>query len=234
MKKYKAIFFDLDHTLWDFEANSRTAISELFHTHNLNSFGIASSDDFIKIYKEVNTKMWDEYHRNLINKEHLRYGRFERALSHFGVQKRELTERLSTEYLDICPVKTILLPGAIKVLELLKQNHSLHIITNGFKEVQYLKIRNSGLMPYFDHIHISEEIGFKKPEPEIFNYACKQARAVSEECIMIGDNLETDIAGARNANVDHIFFNPEKIMHNADVNLEIAHLEELLPLFTNK
>ncbi len=231
MKQYKAIFFDLDHTLWDFEANSKIAISELFATHNLQHEGIPSAQEFIKIYKKVNAIMWDEYHRNLISKEHLRYGRFERALANFGVQKRELAELLSVEYLQICPVKTLLFPGALSVLEQLKQKHSLHIITNGFKEVQYLKIKNSGLMPYFDHIHISEEIGFKKPEPEIFNYACKQARAVAEECIMIGDNLETDIAGARNANVDHIFFNPDKIEHNANVDLEISHLEELIPVF---
>lgn len=227
MKKYQALFFDLDHTLWDFEVNSAEAISELFETYQLKKFGIPDAGTFMNVYREVNKIMWDEYHRNVISKESLRFGRFSKALATFSVKDDMLAEKMSVEYLEICPHKTNLFPGTLEVLEYLHEKFSMHIITNGFKEVQYLKIHKSGLEKYFDHIHISEEIGFKKPEPEIFEYAVRQARTVSDNCIMIGDNLDTDVKGAVNAGIDHVLFNPDKIIHNEKVMHEIHNLTEL-------
>ncbi len=229
MKNYKAIFFDLDHTLWDFETNSQESLAELFLLHELSSRGIEDVAKFISIYKKVNYEMWDDYHHNRISKEQLRFGRFNRTLHEFKIQDGALAELLSVQYLELCPVKQNLFPNAIEVLQKLKENYSLHIITNGFKEVQYLKIRNSGLAPFFDQIHISEEIGYKKPEPEIFHYAAKMARASTDQCIMIGDNLDTDIAGAVNAGIDHIYFNPTgEIEKTAVVMHEVKSLVELL------
>lgn len=231
MKKYKAIFFDLDHTLWDFELNSHEAIAELYMQHELSNKGINDFTEFIKVYKKVNHEMWDDYHHNRISKEALRFGRFSRALKSFNINDDGLAENLSIQYLEICPVKTNLFPKTLTVLDYLKQHYDLHIITNGFKEVQYLKIRNSGLEKYFSKIHISEEIGFKKPEPEIFLHAVKTAGTIPEKCIMIGDNLDTDINGASNAGIDHVFFNPEGVLFQQSVMKEIRSLDELIQHF---
>jgi putative hydrolase of the HAD superfamily len=124
-------------------------------------------------------------------------------------------------------VKAHLFPGALEILKYLSDKYTLHIITNGFKEVQHLKISNSGLKHFFTHIHISEEIGFKKPDPEIFNYAVRMAKVAPEECIMIGDNLETDIAGAENAGIVPVYFNPNSEISERKITHEIRHLDEL-------
>ncbi len=227
MKQYKAVFFDLDHTLWDFELNSQSAITELYHDHKLDAMGIPGLQNFIDAYRDINKTMWDEYHRNTITKATLRAGRFSRTLESFGITNLKLAETLAAGYLTSCPVKTKLFPGTIAILEYLATKYSLHIITNGFKEVQHLKIRNSGIARFFEHVHISEEIGYKKPESEIFNYAVKQSRAIHEQCVMIGDNLDTDIAGAENAGIDAVFFNPLKILNERPVFYEIHELSQL-------
>ena len=230
MKKYKAVFFDLDHTLWDFDLNSYETLNDLFNHHLLKEKGIDDFVKFVEIYRNVNHQMWDDYHKNLITKAELRTGRFKRTLNTFRIEDDSLAEVLSSRYLEICPMKKNLFPDALTVLDYLHQNYSLHIITNGFKEVQYLKIKNSGLEKYFAQIHISEEIGFKKPQSEIFDYAVSQAKTVHENCIMIGDNLDTDIDGAINAGIDHIYFNPEKLTTPKKVTRQISRLEELLQI----
>lgn len=227
MKKYKAVFFDLDHTLWDFEMNSELALSEIFYDHKLDNLGISGVLEFYNAYREINKNMWDQYHRNSISKEFLRSGRFKLTLDKFGIQDDKLAETLAADYLRTCPVKTNLFPGTLEILEYLSKKYSLHIITNGFREVQYLKIRQSGLEPFFTNIHISEEIGFKKPEPEIFHHAVKKSGTVHDHCIMIGDNLETDISGAENAGIDPVFFNPHKIKQERNVLHEINSLSQL-------
>jgi len=227
MKKYKAVFFDLDHTLWDFETNSREAITEIFHKYQLTELGIPGCSEFIETYRRINHRMWNDYSLNLITKEALRAGRFQSALTAFGINNSDLANTMSAMYLQICPVKTNLFPGTKEILQYLSKKYSLHIITNGFKEVQHLKIGNTGLKHFFDQIHISEELGFKKPEPEIFHYAVKMARTVSENCIMIGDNLDTDISGAENAGIDPVFFNPNREQTGRKVFYEISTLEEL-------
>lgn len=228
MKSYKAIFFDLDHTLWDFEMNSRETLSELFEKHETLINNVKSAEHFIDEYRMVNHQMWDDYHKNIITKEVLRFGRFNRTLKKFNIEDAELAEELSSQYLEICPTKKNLFPGTHSVLEYLQAKYSLHIITNGFKEVQYVKIKNSGIEKYFSNIHISEEIGFKKPEVEIFDYAVRQAKTSHDKCIMIGDNLETDIAGAKNAGIDTLFFNPSGQPTTSHSERQIISLNELL------
>jgi putative hydrolase of the HAD superfamily len=211
MKKYSDIFFDLDHTLWDFDRNSAEAIRELAETLNLYSKGVSGHDDFMTHYRRINHEMWDAYHRHAITKEELRTGRFRKTLELFGIHDLQLAEKMATGYVEISPHKTNLFPGAVETLEYLKERYRLHIITNGFREVQHIKIQKSGLTRFFDHIHISEEVGYKKPEPEIFFHAMKKAKSASAQCIMIGDNLDTDIRGAINAGLDCVWFNPDGI-----------------------
>lgn len=209
MNKYRALFFDLDHTLWDFDRNSEETIAGLFDLHHLKSRGVPEFSQFITRYRKINYEMWDAYHRREISKETLRTGRFLRTLEHFGLPDGQLAERMAEEYLIECPKKTHLFPGALETLDYLKAGrYPLHIITNGFKEVQYIKIRHSGLEPYFDVIHISEEIGFKKPEVAIFHHAAASASVHPSECMMIGDNPDTDIDGALNAGMNPVLFDP--------------------------
>lgn len=232
MKKYRALFFDLDHTLWDFDRNSEETIAGLFDIHHLKNRGVPEFGDFIRFYRKVNHEMWDAYHRHEISKATLRSGRFLRTLEHFGLPDDALAEKMAEEYLIECPKKTHLFPGTLETLNHLKEEkYPLHIITNGFKEVQYIKIRQSGLEPFFNAIHISEEIGFKKPEVEIFHYAAARASAHPSECLMIGDNPDTDIAGAINAGIDPVLFDPHGVHSNLStwpVIQRLSHLPELL------
>lgn len=228
MNKYKHIFFDLDRTLWDFEQNSITTLKEMFKKNNLLELGVESFDDFLSVYKKINHELWTDYKDGKIKKDFLSFERFNKTLIHFGIENKDLAIILSIDYITISPMQTKLFPYTFEILEFLKsKNYSLHIITNGFKEVQKLKLKNSKLQNYFDLIIISEEVGFKKPSPEIFEISIKKAKAKKEECIMIGDDLETDIKGAMAANMDAIWlnFNDEKnIFKNV---IEVNSLKEL-------
>jgi putative hydrolase of the HAD superfamily len=210
-QKFKAVFFDLDHTLCDFETNSSQVIGELLEHHNMIGEKIPAADAFMLKYRAINKDLWDRYHINSITKEELRIWRFQHCFREFGIQDQELCEIFANRYLELCPDRTALFPGALELLGKLKPTHSLHIITNGFREVQYRKLRSSGLFPFFDKVHISEEVGWKKPEPEIFEHALKEARLPASDCVMVGDNLDTDISGAMNAGIQAILFDPERV-----------------------
>src|SRR5688572_14084435 len=228
MKKYKAVFFDLDHTLWDFELNSLETLKELYEIYLLESKGVSDINFFIETYRRINFQLWDDYDKNLINKEQLRSNRFLQTLKKFNINDQVLAEKLAVDYLRICPDKKNVFPGTAELLEELDKKYSLHIITNGFAEVQHRKLKNSGIIHYFDKIHISEHIGYKKPQPEIFHYAVMEAEAVHEQCIMIGDNLETDITGAINAGIDHVLFNPGELCQDKRVRKQVKKLTDLL------
>jgi len=228
MKKYKAVFFDLDHTLWDFELNSRETLKELYEIYLLESKGVKDLNFFIETYRQINFRLWDEYHKDLINRDHLRSNRFLQTLEKFNIADTDLAEKLAVDYLRICPDKKNVFPGTSELLKELDKKYSLHIITNGFAEVQHRKLKNSGIIHYFDKIHISEHIGFKKPQAEIFHYAVMESGAVHDQCIMIGDNLETDIKGAINAGIDHVLFNPGEICEDKRVQKQISKLTDLL------
>jgi putative hydrolase of the HAD superfamily len=228
MNKYKHIFFDLDRTLWDFEQNSITTLKEMFQKNNLLELGVESFDEFFSVYKKINHGLWTDYKDGKIKKDFLSFERFNKTLVHFGIENKDLAKTLSIDYITISPMQTKLFPYTFEILDYLKsKNYSLHIITNGFKEVQKVKLKNSKLQNYFDLIIISEEVGFKKPSPEIFEISIEKAKAKKEECIMIGDDLETDIKGALAANTDAIWvnFNDEKnIFENV---IEVNSLKEL-------
>ncbi|MEP7128736.1 MAG: YjjG family noncanonical pyrimidine nucleotidase [Chitinophagales bacterium] len=226
MKQYKHVFFDLDETLWDFKTNSHETLSEVFGIYHLEERGI-TADAFYRHYYHHNNIYWDLFRKGAIGREDLRLIRFIKTLSEFNVTDEVLAKNLSASYLQILPTKTRLHDDAIDVLTYLKKKYSLHIITNGFEEVQFLKMRHSGLVSYFKYVITSEMAGSQKPNREIFKYAFDMTNASAIDSIFIGDSIEADIHGAKSVGMDHVLFNPEKLAHNEMVMHEIAALNEL-------
>jgi len=232
--QYKHLFFDLDHTLWDFERNSGEALRELFSEFELAKYQVAMPQ-FLQTYAHVNYQLWDAYNKAQIDQATLRRQRFKLVFEGLG---KEISEDFSLElgeaYLARTPYKPHLMPKAIETLEHLQnKKYHLHIITNGFADVQKTKLSYSGLERFFDLVVTSENAGCKKPNPAIFEYALKACRARKSECVMIGDNLATDIEGAWQANIRSIFYNPNALAHDkADlIHREIKCLSELSQYF---
>jgi len=226
--KYKHIFFDLDHTIWDFDKNAQEALQELYVLHGLAAIGLPSADIFIETYTRNNHRLWAEYHVGNITKEQLREARFKTTFMELGVQPDAIPVGFEDEYVQLCPTKTNLFPGAHKVLTYLKSKYVLHLISNGFKESTEIKIAGSNISNYFGQIIISETIGINKPDPAIFEHALNLAGAVKQESIMIGDSIEADVRGAMNFGMDAIYFNPMGVEKPEDVKVEINSLEELM------
>lgn len=232
MAQHKHIFFDLDHTLWDFDANSKEALSEIYEEFKLASKGVGDMDEYLERYKAINNECWSLYRVGEMPKEVLRTERFRRTLKIYDVEDQELVEQLASEYLRISPIKTNLIDGTIDVLEYLKaKDYPLHILTNGFEEVQHIKMDRSGLRPYFEYVITSEQVGVKKPDERAFLEAASIAKADRNTAAMIGDNLEVDVLGAKRVGIKEVFFNPHKIDHQEDILHEVHHLTELKNLF---
>jgi YjjG family noncanonical pyrimidine nucleotidase len=227
MAKYKCIFFDLDHTLWDYETNSMQTLQELFLQYKLESKGIRLFEEFFQTFRSVNLSLWDLYDSGKITSDVIRKDRFKQILDAFDAYDEELSDNLSKDYLSICPLKCNVMPGALETLQYLSDQYRLTVITNGFEEIQHIKLASGGMTHYFDHIITSQRAGHRKPSREIFDYALKLNGADHYEAIMIGDNLITDIAGARNASIDAVLFNPLRIAHDTEVHHEISDLQEL-------
>jgi putative hydrolase of the HAD superfamily len=226
--KYKCIFFDLDHTLWDYEANAKETLHELYTHFNLQSKGVAVFDDLLRQFRSVNLSLWDLYDRGVIGSDDVRRERFKQTLEPFGICNDDgFCKDLTDFFMSTCPMKCKLIPQAIETLEYLIGRYNMTIITNGFDEIQHLKMTAGKLHPYFDHIITSQKAGHRKPSKEIFEFALELNDVKHHEAIMIGDNLVTDIGGARNASIDAVFFNPEQTHHNVTVDYEINNLEEL-------
>ncbi len=204
-KTYQHLFFDLDRTLWDFEKNSKETIYELFHEFNLHLKNITSFDAFYTIYRLKNHELWALYRQNKITKDELRQERFHRTMQEFFIDDKELALEFNDRYVETCSKKPHLLPNAISVLDYLKDNYRLHIITNGFIEAQFVKLKNSGIEKYFDEVIISELLGTSKPDPVIFEHALQKSGAQINESIMIGDDFESDIIGAHTMGMDSIY-----------------------------
>ncbi|MFN2126911.1 MAG: YjjG family noncanonical pyrimidine nucleotidase [Anaerolineales bacterium] len=227
MTRYKHILFDLDHTLWDFNRNSMETLVELFDFYDLGRFNKFSSQDFTNKFREVNTILWDLYDRNEIDRYYIRAFRFQMILKQLGLKEEDIPPDISEVYLKICPTKGNVVPDTFEVLDYLKGQYKMHIITNGFDDIQDTKLNSSNLRGYFDKIFTSEAVGFKKPSKEMFEKAVEWIGTDKKACVMVGDNIETDIKGAINASLDVIFFNPDKILHELPVTYEITSLLEL-------
>ena len=227
MKNIKVVFFDLDHTLWDFESNSRQTIGELLERYGVaDRYGIGFAE-FMSVYERINQSMWSAYSQGQISKDRLRSGRFKSTLNHFGVEDEKLSEDLSSDYVRESPLKTNLFPYVHEVLSYLKPKYKLGLITNGFVEVQQIKIRQSKLEGYFDKVVISEQVGFKKPDPTIFLHAASLFQTHVSSCVMVGDNLETDIRGATDAGMDAFHFDVTNIENQKKPYRSISCLSAL-------
>ena len=225
----KHIFFDLDRTLWDFETNSRQALQHIFLEYKL-TLGFKNFESFHQTYIRINSELWQKYGKNKITKEELRNTRFLKTLQKHQIFDETLAKQISDAYINLSPRQTQLFPEAINTLtELQSRNYRLHIITNGFEEVQYIKLKESKLSPFFDVIVCSEQIGFNKPDKRIFIHALELANAQAAESLMIGDDLQIDILGANQIGMEAILFDSNK-RHKSKAFKVIHQLDELLEL----
>lgn len=227
MKSYKDIFFDLDRTLWDFDAAAEVAFERIYEQYQLKTLGIPSAHEFHMVYHPLNEKLWELYRANQITKEDLNRTRFLKPLEHYGIHDVSLADHLSEDYVYWSPRIVRLVPGTMELLDYLKPKYHLHLITNGFQEIQHTKLSGSGMEPYFETLTVSEEVGVKKPNPEIFRYALQKAGATAEESLMIGDEMAVDIDGARAAGMDTVFFNPSGAPTTGERTYEVRTLLEI-------
>ena len=229
-KTYKHIFFDLDHTLWDFERNAEETKRDMFETLKLQERGVASYEAFREKYVNINQALWALYREDKIEKDDLNFRRFYDTLCLLGINDRPLGQAMADGFIEGISSKTYLFPFAKEILEYLHLKYPLHIITNGFEEVQFSKLKNSGMDKYFSSVITSEEAGSKKPDPEIFHYALRKTGALAKDSIMIGDDLEVDIAGARSLGIDQIYVNHDMKKHNDTVTMEVFSLDKIMEL----
>ena len=217
------IFFDLDHTLWDFDKNSALTFQKLFERHDIP----LSLKVFLEVYEPINLNYWKLYREEKIEKEVLRFSRLDDTFKALNLSiSSHLIHILSDEYITYLSTFNNLFEGTLEILEYLKPKYKLHIITNGFKEVQQGKLKKSGIARYFKTVTNSEMVGVKKPNPKIFHHALALANADIDASLMIGDNLEADILGARNVGMDALCFN----YHKAKIPDGIVAIEKLSEL----
>ena len=232
MSANKHLFFDLDRTLWDFEKNSKKALQILFKDLKLDD-KIEHFNHFHHTYTRINAELWKLYGKGKLKKEELRDARFIETLKYHEIHDTELATTLSNGYIEISPKQTNLFPDTLETLEELKRmKYNMHIITNGFEEVQYIKLEHSKLAPFFDVIVCSEAVGFNKPDPRVFQYAMQKAQTNASESFMIGDDREVDIFGAMQVGMQAILFDPENQYSKTNGEPKIQNLNELPLLLT--
>lgn len=223
--KITDVFFDLDHTLWDFDKNSELAFDKIFR----KNYPALNTRSFVEIYAPINQACWKLYQIDLLTHEELRYKRLRDSFDALNyIISDEEIHQMSEDYIDFLPENNMLFEGANEILEYLSTKYKLHIITNGFSEVQYKKINNSGLSPFFTTITNSEMAGVKKPHPKIYEHALSVSNAAKSTSVMIGDCIDADIKGALDFGIEAIYFNPEK----KEVPLTVPMITKLIELKT--
>lgn len=230
--KYKHLFFDLDHTLWDFEANSRQTLFDLYHSMQLASKGVHDFELFHKNYLIHNDKLWDRYRKGFVKVDELRWKRMWLTLLDFKIADESFAREMGVIFLDLLPTRKILFPYTIEILNYLaNKKYKLHLITNGFEKTQHSKLKNSGLDKYFTEVITSEGSNSLKPHKEIFDFAFQKSGARPEESIMIGDSLEVDIQGAMNAGIDQVYVNHINATASIQPTYTVYSLKELEGIF---
>ncbi|MEO6818309.1 MAG: YjjG family noncanonical pyrimidine nucleotidase [Ginsengibacter sp.] len=230
--KYRHIFFDLDHTLWDFNANAKDVLIELYDHFNLSQIGVNSFDLFYSNYLVHNALLWSRYEKGFISTEELKWKRMWRTLLDFKIGDEKLAKEMAAYFLEILPYKKKVFDHTFEILDYLtEKQYSLHLITNGFERTQWAKLQNSQLNGYFKQVITSESANCSKPKKEIFEFAINKAKCNFQESIMIGDNLDADISGAMNAGMDTIFANHINAECDIKPTYIIRHLKELEGIF---
>lgn len=225
---YKHLFFDLDHTLWDFEKNSAECLADIYNVFKFKELNISNLGAFQQEFSIVNRHHWSLLEQNLITHEELRQRRFQETLENLGAKIEPTFGLEINEYfLELLPKKAHLIEGTIELLEYLLPNYELHIISNGWQDIQVNKMKSSEIHHYFGEIITNELAGTRKPNRRIFDYAVEVTNANLSESLMIGDNYEADILGAINASMDTVFYNPDNIPTSEKPTFEIKQLIEL-------
>ncbi|MEA5006555.1 MAG: YjjG family noncanonical pyrimidine nucleotidase [Rikenellaceae bacterium] len=227
-KKYKYFLFDLDRTLWNFDLNARTNISRLIDKYSLQ---VGDKVVFYDNYDEINHILWSQYEKGIISKETLRVERFHQTLLRYGIDNVDLAKVFGEDYLDTMPDQTALMPYAMEVLiELKKRGGIFALVSNGFKEVQYRKLQNSGIADFFNAVMISEEQGVHKPSPILFKRALEAIGGEKNETLMIGDDFANDIEGAMIFGIDQFFYNYKSIPCDGEPTYNSNDLRDLLTI----
>jgi putative hydrolase of the HAD superfamily len=227
MPAYKHLFFDLDHTIWDFDTNARATLTDLY-AQGLEEKTKAPFNEFYERYIFHNAHLWARYEKGFIGVEELKWKRMWRTMLDFKIADEALSKEISVKFLEILPTKKAVFPYTFEILNyLIKKDYTLHLITNGFVHTQTMKLQNSGLDKYFTEMITSEASNSLKPKKEIFDYALQKTGAILRESIMIGDNQDADIAGALNAGMDAIFVNHINETIKLKPTYTITHLKQL-------
>ncbi|MDO9374136.1 MAG: YjjG family noncanonical pyrimidine nucleotidase [Bacteroidota bacterium] len=230
--KYKHLFFDLDHTLWDFDANAKVALAEIYGWFELDKKGVLPFDAFYLHYLHHNEILWDRYMKGFITSDDLKWKRMWRTLLEFKIGDEQLARDMGKKFLETLPTQKLLFPHTIEILQYLEnKGYHLHLITNGFEKVQWNKLNSSGLGNFFKQVITSESSNSLKPKKEIFHYAVTKAGASFTDSIMLGDNLDADIIGAINAGMDSVFVNHINKQTELKPTYTITHLKELEAIF---
>ena len=230
--KYRHLFFDLDHTLWDFNANARLTLADLYLELELEKNGVTDFELFYASYLVHNEKLWTRYRSGYIKAEELRWKRMWHTLLEFKIGDEKLAKRLGNRFLELLPDRNLLFPETVNTLRFLKdKGYQLHLITNGFETTQHHKLKSSGIDHFFQEVITSEGSASIKPKKEIFDYALKKANAIQSNSIMIGDSIEVDIQGAINAGIDQVFMNHTHEACAISPTYTVRSLAELQTIF---
>ncbi|WP_224999316.1 YjjG family noncanonical pyrimidine nucleotidase [Cesiribacter sp. SM1] len=229
---YKFLFFDLDHTLWDYTSNSEETLRELYEKYGLAQVGNFCTDTFCQTFDKVNRQLWSLNEAGALGRDELRRQRFVRVLEALGNTSvpEWVSEGLDRDYMSICPAKGGLLPYAREVLEHCHKRFPMYVLTNGFRDVQDIKLEAAGINHFFDGIFTAEDAGVSKPNTFFFEYVLRKVGAKPQECLMVGDNLKADIIGAASAGIDSVYYNPYRRKYNVPVQRDIHCLSELLTM----
>ncbi|NHE55321.1 YjjG family noncanonical pyrimidine nucleotidase [Cyclobacterium plantarum] len=227
MKKYQHIFFDLDHTLWDYDSNVRDTLLELFARHRLAELGEITFESFFEAFLTTNYELWDLFNRGKVNQSDMRKIRFIKVFSRAKLSTDHIPSTFEKDFVSQTSSRSKVMDHTFEILDYLSNAYALHIITNGFNDSQYAKLKYSGLAPYFKLIVTSESSGFRKPDKRIFVHALEKLGSKPDDCLMIGDNPNSDILGARNAAIDQVYYNPRGITDPVQSTFTIRHLSEL-------
>ena len=226
----KHLIFDLDDTLWDYKANSKEALISLCDSYNLTAKGV-NHDSFLHTFRRVNHDLWQRFDKGEIDRDVIRQQRFPSIFEALSLNPDGVAMQMQDDFMRICSAMPRLVKGAKEVLEYLSTKYSMHILSNGFDEIQFTKLEASGISHYFDNVITSGRAGYRKPQPEIFEFALNEIGASKEECIMIGDNPGSDIEGAYRFGMDQVYFNTHDKKCAIEPNYTIYRLEELMVLF---